>query len=454
MHGDRRPPEFVSSWVPESVELRSRLGIAAVLDGNEPGELAQALASDVPMDPGAGAAEIVGTILLNDSTTGEYTTVIERHADGSLRARCVPGAHSRIEDDETPSRIDEAAWAAAVHTPAHSVDPRVALDATLYPPGEVVALPPPYTPSPFIMDREGLAGRLNGGSSTTIKPMDRDLAAERLFLRAPIVPVAPGDDADRPSPARGLLLWVPAAAEGEPPETLFEAADTLNLVIVSASNCGNDRDVSNRLQLCLDAIATVAARIPIDRDRVYVTGISGGGRISSMLHICFPDLFTGSVPIVGVNYYGTLPAGDGKVWPQSMVRPSAKRWALLKTQRLAPISGPPDFNFQQTRITVDRFRLDGLDARFFSFDDQAHHMPTPARFREALAWVEDATRARRDRAEQEADRLVAVVEKALGERGAGRLTDSMCKRLDRACQIAPWSEVSERAARLMGLSTP
>lgn len=450
------------TWIPDSPMLRSRMGIVAVLEGPAIRELEATLASSDPdapssrsLPPGTLTLPVPDPVPLLKPTV---THTIYLYPPGSAATtKPTPVPITRYNDDvyfagspadpKTTERLDTPRWLRLAHLPASSLDPRQPLDAAVYPPGQVIPLDPPYTPSPFTMDRDGLGDRLNGHRPTTITPADRDLANEQFFLRAPRVL------SDPKAPSRGLLLWVSATPDGHPPETLFSAADALNLVIVSPANCGNDRDVSNRLQVTLDAVATALDRIPIDRTRIYVTGISGGGRISSMLHICFPDLFTGSVPIVGINYYEKLPTGDGKLWPQSMVKPSASRFKLLRTQRIAAISGPPDFNFTQTQITVDRLKLDGLDARFFNHEDQAHHMPTPERFTEALAWVDEASTAQRGRTAEEAVALTDTVRKALGERGSDALTSAMRARLDRACMIAPWSDIAERAAETLDLGS-
>jgi hypothetical protein len=451
----------VPAWIPESPMLRSRMGIVAVLEGSAIRELEATLASadaagsnSPPLPPGTLTLPMPELVPLLNPTV---THTIHLDPPGSATSKPTPVQITRYNDDvffaaraadpKVQERLDTTRWLALAHLSASSLDPHDPLDPALYPPGQVIALTQPYTPSPFTMDRDGLGDRLNGRRPTTITPADRDLANEQFFLRAPQTP-EPSDTVCNP---RGLLLWVSASPSGDPPETLFEAADALNLVIVSPANCGNDRDVSNRLQVTLDAVATALDRIPIDRSRIYVTGISGGGRISSMLNICFPDLFTGSVPIVGINYYEKLPTGDGKHWPQSMVKPSANRFKLLRTQRIAAISGPPDFNYAQTALTVDRLKLDGLDARFFNYDDQAHHMPTPARFAEAMSWVDQASTARRAECEDEAVALIETVTKALGDRGPDALTSAMRTRLDRACIIAPWTDASERAAALLGL---
>ncbi len=453
MLADAAPP----AWIPDAPSLRARMGIVAVLEGPAIGALDDALAERSPDAPPRGTLTLPlpeFTPLLNPTTT-HTVYLYPPGAPATARPASVPiirynGTISFAEpgNDTEDARLSPDRWAALTNIPASSLDPRAPLDPSLFPPGETIPLAPPYTSSPYTMDRAGLGDRLNAGRATTITPANRDLTIEHIFLRLPRVPPF---DAAEALPPRGLLLWVSAVAQGEPPEQLFDAADALNLAIISPANCGNDRDVSNRLQVTLDAVATALDRIPIDPTRIYSTGISGGGRISSMLHICFPDLFTGSVPIVGVNYYAKLPAGDGKVWPESMARPNANRFRLLREQRIAPISGPPDFNFAQTQLTVERFKLDGLDARFFSYDDQAHHMPTPARFTEAMTWVDEASTARRAEALAEATSLLESVEKVLGTRASDALTSAMRTRLDRACTLAPWTDASERAAALLGL---
>lgn len=446
------------TWLPDAPMLRDRMGIVAVLEGRGIAALDATVKQPDPNAPPRGTltTPIPDFIPLTNPTTTHtiylYSTPTPTPKPTTLtierfnKDRCFIRSG---EDSKQLTDLDADRWTALTHLPASSLDPRPdsgpALDPVLFPPGQVIPLAPPYTPSPWSMDRDGLGDRLNARHPTTIAPADRDLATEEFFLRAPSTP----DPAPTNPLPRGLLLWVSATPDGHPPQSLFQAADTLNLVIVSPANCGNDRDVSNRLQVTLDAVATALDRIPIDPSRIYATGISGGGRISSMLHICFPDLFTGSVPIVGINYYEKLPTGDGKLWPQSMVKPSASRFKLLRTQRIAAISGPPDFNFAQTQITVDRLKLDGLDARFFNYDDQAHHMPTPERFTDAMAWVDEASTARRDEAALEATSLVDSVEKSRGSSTAQRLTPPMRTRLDRACTIAPWSVASERAAAIL-----
>ncbi len=333
---------------------------------------------------------------------------------------------------------------------AQASDPREPFESETFTPGRVVELTTETTPGlvahDILLDADEFSDRLYGGAPLRIAAVTRELANERLFVRMPNDPKE--KDADRP--LRGLLVWINAGRGGGVPEVFTQAADELNLVIVGPENVGNDRSLADRMQVCLDAVATVEAAVPIDTSRVYVTGISGGGRVSSMLHICFPDVFAGSVPIVGVNCYTRISAGNGRGWPAHIDRPRGQLWGLLREQRIAPISGPPDFNHEQTAATVKRFVRDGLDARYFEYPDQEHTLPTSERFGEAIGWVDETWATRRDERTAEAERMVASVEGSLEQTGRETPSAAHRRRLEKALELAPWTDPGDRSRALLG----
>ncbi|MFK7790356.1 MAG: PHB depolymerase family esterase, partial [Phycisphaeraceae bacterium] len=75
------------------------------------------------------------------------------------------------------------------------------------------------------------------------------------------------------------------------------------LIWVSYNNAGNDVMPNVRLGLALDAVHNMTKRYRIDDKRVYVSGLSGGGRMTCMAGIYYPQVFTGAVPIVGTLYF-------------------------------------------------------------------------------------------------------------------------------------------------------
>ena len=91
----------------------------------------------------------------------------------------------------------------------------------------------------------------------------------------------------------GLLVFVNPHPSGRLPRQYQAAIDKHRLIFVSPNKVGNDRVFRNRMGLAIDAATNLKARYKVDPERVYVAGISGGGRISSMLGMCYPDVFRG-----------------------------------------------------------------------------------------------------------------------------------------------------------------
>lgn len=310
------------------------------------------------------------------------------------------------------------------------------------PTARVVAFPGAPRASPILLDETTIRDRLNAGRRTELSETDRYLPDEQFFLRLP----------ERYSPRRpaGLLVWIDATPSGRPPEVFNQAADERNLVMIGAANAGNPRLATDRYQLALDEVATATHRFHIDPARVYVTGVSGGGRISSALFVCFPDVFTGAVPIVGLNCYENVPLGDGRFVPLGFRKPDGRLWRLLRDHRIAPVSGPLDFNYREISNAVTIYQADGLNVRFFEYDDMAHTLPTPERCSEAIGWVDEpAERARAGAAEEAAAQLEAYLAR-FDELPV--TTDVQRRLLERIMTTAPWSDAAWRACEVLGIT--
>lgn len=246
-------------------------------------------------------------------------------------------------------------------------------DAELLP-GEIVAFG--VRPSPIDLDRGEIGKRFFGGGRARFTGAAR-LDDDTLFIRLP----AGYDEADPP----GILVWVDPTDRGVPPHSIHAAADELNLICVGAINAGNRRPVHDRLQLALDGVATVSANVPVRLDRVYATGMSGGGRCVGMLWLGFEDVFSGGVAIVGLNSQHVVHA-SGRMLQAALSKPSR---SPREGGRLAAITGDADFNHLETLARINALTRDGYDAKAFTVPDMGHTMPAPERFAEALQWVDE-----------------------------------------------------------------
>lgn len=307
------------------------------------------------------------------------------------------------------------------------------------PVARVFELGKPYVSGWPFMDERALRSRTYIAPRSEKIGTTRELSEEALRIRLP--------RGYSPNNPPGLVVWVHAAAGGSPPASFDKALDELNLICVGADNSGNARAVADRYQLALDGVATVSARYHIDRRRIYVTGISGGGRISSMLFATAPEVFTGAIPIVGVNFYKKIPTGDGRFWPATYKRPPPVLLRLMKQHRIAVMTGPPDFNYKPSVATVQEMRREHIDAKLFEYPDMGHEMPTEDRFFEAIKWVDDPYQEVRAKEEAEARKWL---DRYHEQNGSDRPSAGPQRELlNRVMESGPWSKSGWEAYRLL-----
>jgi hypothetical protein len=306
--------------------------------------------------------------------------------------------------------------------------------------GESFTMSRPYEPGAIELDPDTQKQRLYRSMPVRMLAPDRRLDGETLHARLPA-----GYDPKQPA---GLLVWSSPGPKGDVPRVLGPALDELNMVCVVAANAGNDRDVPDKFQLVFDSIATASARYHIDPRRVYIAGMSGGGKVSSIMAICFPDVFAGAVPIVGFASYAELDSSWGKHHYGYYARPRGRMLEQALRVRMALMGGPPDFNYKEMVERQQGMESDGYrNMRLFSYPDMAHVMPTPPRFAEALRWVDEPWRQVRDAERQAAAAL-------LGAYLANRDEPAPATDADRAAlrdvvEAGPWTEPAWQALALL-----
>ncbi|MEO0475075.1 MAG: PHB depolymerase family esterase [Planctomycetota bacterium] len=179
-----------------------------------------------------------------------------------------------------------------------------------------------------------------------------------------------------------------------------------NLIWVSYNKAGNEVMPNIRLGLALDAVHNLTQCYKIDDKRVYVSGLSGGGRMTCMAGIYYPQVFTGALPIVGTLYFRDvkLPEDPGlralikpdppkgvAAWPRGLLKPSAKTLARMKRQqRWVLIAGETDYNMPQMRAHFEQgFERDGFEkARYLEIEGMGHTYPDAKWYDHALTLLE------------------------------------------------------------------
>jgi pimeloyl-ACP methyl ester carboxylesterase len=143
-------------------------------------------------------------------------------------------------------------------------------------------------------------------SGHTMAPQPINLAEERFLVYVP---------AQHRSAGYGLLVFVPPWQDARLPPGWAVALDRFGVIFVSAGQSGNDENpLSRREPLALLAAQNLMRQYPVDAERVYIAGFSGGSRIALRLALAYPDLFRGAILNAGGDPIGSaevpLPPND------------------------------------------------------------------------------------------------------------------------------------------------
>jgi predicted esterase len=131
-----------------------------------------------------------------------------------------------------------------------------------------------------------------------LSPYPLDLSKERFIVYVPSR--AP------PPQGFGLLVFVPPWEEASVPPGWAPVLDEDAVIFVSAAHSGNSENLlGRRVPLALAAAANIAAQFPIDAQRIYIGGFSGGSRAALRIALGYPDLFRGAILNAGSDPIGS-----------------------------------------------------------------------------------------------------------------------------------------------------
>ncbi|MAG58841.1 MAG: hypothetical protein CMJ83_21335 [Planctomycetes bacterium] len=155
----------------------------------------------------------------------------------------------------------------------------------------------------------------------------------------------------------GLFVWVsPVDNIGVEPQWRSWAPhlDERRIIAVSANNAGNERFVWYRIGLALDAAHNMPKLYNIDPARIWIGGVSGGGRVASTVTAHYPEIFAGGYYQAGCNWYREVKSKKGRKWPRRIPRPTPGRLAKAKKQtRHVFFCGSKDFNRDHSKAVYD-----------------------------------------------------------------------------------------------------
>jgi len=190
----------------------------------------------------------------------------------------------------------------------------------------------------------------------------------------------------KPNESPGLILFISPSDRATGLAAFRSICDSQRLIFASPHAAGNNVDTRQRIRTVLDVLDQLRRDFPIDPDRTYIGGFSGGGRIACAIGFSLPEYFGGVIPVCA--------AGDLREEP----------WLRQRARErlsVAHLTGESDFN----RGEVERFRGPmlaevGVRSKVWVAPRTGHAIPTTPDVKEALEWLEQALPQRRQLADQ------------------------------------------------------
>jgi len=168
-----------------------------------------------------------------------------------------------------------------------------------------------------------------------------------------------------------LLIYDPRGRSVQAAEIFRSAAETHGWILISSNDTRSDGPPDPNVK-ALNALLPELARYPIDQNRIYMAGFSGGAMLA---FVVAADNQGGVAGVIGCG--GRFPDG----WERKPV--AFAHWGA---------AGSTDFNYSQMR-KIDEFLEDrGRSHRFESFEGTHQWMPAELA-EQAIEWMElDAMR--------------------------------------------------------------
>ncbi len=188
--------------------------------------------------------------------------------------------------------------------------------------------------------------------------------------------VPPRADPKKPLP---VLLYVSPIKGGGWPA--FEAlCKQRGILFAGPLNAGNDCPSPKRVRIVLDVLDDLRRTYPIDPDRTYLTGLSGGGYMACAIAFALPEYFGGVMPICA--------AGD---WRQE----SWLRQRVVERLSVALLTGQTDFNRPEAeRLRGPYLKEVGVRTRVWVQPGLGHGLPSGRNIAEAVAWMDEGAKTR------------------------------------------------------------
>lgn len=171
----------------------------------------------------------------------------------------------------------------------------------------------------------------------------------------------------------GVVVFIKPYDTGTFPENWAGAFDSRNLIWISADDSGNRTPTNKRILTAIMGVTLAGKVANVDPRRIYIAGLSGGGRVASQAITRYPEQFVGAICIVGADFF----------LPEEPAR------SLALERRLVFITGGHDFNRNDVRHVFSQYGMAGAThVKLLYIPHLGHEYPSDEDFGTALDYLD------------------------------------------------------------------
>lgn len=172
----------------------------------------------------------------------------------------------------------------------------------------------------------------------------------------------------------GVLVFINSRNSGKIEPEWKAVMENTNLIYIGANESGNEVDVPKRVAYAMLAPRVILNGRPINQERIYVSGFSGGSRVASMVATEYNRLFKGAVYNSGANFWGEA---------------ALPRYREMVNNHYVFITGTEDFNLEDTREVYNAYQQTGIkNSKLIVIEDMGHTRPAATDLETAIKYLD------------------------------------------------------------------
>ena len=172
----------------------------------------------------------------------------------------------------------------------------------------------------------------------------------------------------------GVVVYINSREKGGPPRDWNDMLQKHNLIWIGANKSGNDWPVPERMLKAMIAPMVLAKSYAINPDRVYVAGMSGGGKTATRVATARPELFKGGVYMAGTVF-----------WADNV----PPKIDLIRQNYHVFIIGSNDPSLVETQRTYNNYKKAGAEnSKLITINNFGHRMPSVEYFERAIVFLD------------------------------------------------------------------